>query len=218
LYSVFFYKDGDDMKTEVVNLSNKVVGEIALDKAVFGLEPRIDIVKQVIDWQRAKARAGTHKTKTVSEVSGTTKKPFKQKGTGNARQGSLRSVQMRGGGVFGGPVVRSHAIDLPKKVRKLGLKCALSARLQDNKLFVIDSFDLEQFKTSFLFKALKSFEGKSFFIIDGDEINANFAQAVRNIPNAIAVPQIGANVYDLIRHDCILISKSAIQALEERLK
>src|SRR5262245_43142031 len=121
------------MKANILSLDNKVVGKIALNEEVFGLTPRMDIVKLVIDWQRAKAMAGTHKSKTISEVSGTTKKPFKQKGTGNARQGSLRSVQMRGGGTAGGPVVRSHATDLPKKVRKLGLKHALSAKMAEGK-------------------------------------------------------------------------------------
>lgn len=206
------------MKAQILNLENKAVGEIVLKEDIFALSPRADIIKLVVDWQRAKAMAGTHQTKTVSEVSGTTKKPFKQKGTGNARQGSLRSVQMRGGGVAHGPVTRSHATKLPKKVRKLGLKYALSAKLAEGKLFIIDSLQLEQPKTAILANILKAFQGKNFFIIDGDQVESNFSLAIKNILNALVVPQIGANVYDIIKHDCVLLSKKAVEALEERLK
>ncbi|WP_316354988.1 50S ribosomal protein L4 [Candidatus Trichorickettsia mobilis] len=206
------------MKAKVVNLDNQVVGERVLDTNIFNLEPRVDIIKLVVDWQRAKKMAGTHSTKTVSEVSGTTRKPFKQKGTGNARQGSLRSVHMRGGGVIHGPVVRSHATKLPKKVRKLGLKHALSSKLAEGKLIILESLILENSKTSSLVAILKNFQGKSFFVIDGNLVNDNFAFAVRNIPNISVVPQIGANVYDIISHDCILVSQAAVDALEERLK
>ena len=207
------------MKTKMLNLANEEVGEISLNEDIFAVEfIRDDIIKQVVDWQRAKAMAGTHKTKTVSEVSGTTKKPFKQKGTGNARQGSLRSAQMRGGGISQGPIVRSHAIKLPKKVRKLGLRYALSGKLAAGKLLVLDSLKLEQSKTSHLQKLLNNFNGKSYFIVSGDDIDPNFALAVKNIPNVIAVPQIGANVYDIIRHDYILLSKAAVEAFEKRLR
>ncbi|WPY00540.1 50S ribosomal protein L4 [Candidatus Trichorickettsia mobilis] len=206
------------MKAKIVNLDNQVVGERVLDTNIFNLEPRVDIIKLVVDWQRAKKMAGTHSTKTVSEVSGTTRKPFKQKGTGNARQGSLRSVHMRGGGVIHGPVVRSHATKLPKKVRKLGLKHALSSKLAEGKLIILESLILENSKTASLVALLKNFQGKSFFVIDGNLVNNNFAFAVRNIPNISVVPQIGANVYDIISHDCILVSQAAVDALEERLK
>ena len=206
------------MKAKIVNLDNQVVGERVLDTNIFNLEPRVDIIKLVVDWQRAKKMAGTHSTKTVSEVSGTTRKPFKQKGTGNARQGSLRSVHMRGGGVIHGPVVRSHATKLPKKVRKLGLKHALSSKLAEGKLIILESLILENSKTASLVAILKNFQGKSFFVIDGNLVNDNFAFAVRNIPNISVVPQIGANVYDIISHDCILVSQAAVDALEERLK
>lgn len=207
------------MKAELINLANQAVGEINLDNSIFALEYiREDIIKLVIDWQLLKNMSGTHQIKTVSEVSGTTKKPFKQKGTGNARQGSLRSAQMRGGGVSHGPVVRSHAIKLPKKVRKLGLRYALSGKLAAGKLLVLDSLKLEQSKTSYLQKLLNNFNGKSYFIVSGDDIDPNFALAVKNIPNAIAVPQIGANVYDIIRHDYILLSKEAVEAFEKRLR
>ncbi|HJD61075.1 MAG TPA: 50S ribosomal protein L4 [Rickettsia endosymbiont of Columbicola hoogstraali] len=207
------------MKTKMLNLANEEVGEISLNKDIFTVEfIRDDIIKQVVDWQRAKAMAGTHKTKTVTEVSGTTKKPFKQKGTGNARQGSLRSVQMRGGGVIHGPVVRSHATKLPKKVRKLGLIHALSEKFSEGKLLVIDSLKLETPKTSNLVNILNKFQGKSFFVIDGNEVDVNFSLAAQNIYNTVVVPQIGANVYDIIRHEYVLLSQEAVNVLEERLK
>lgn len=206
------------MKVSVLNFENKEVGEIELDDGIFALSPRQDIIKLVVDWQRLKAMAGTHQTKTISQVSGTTKKPFKQKGTGRARQGSLRSVHMRGGGVSHGPVTRSHAVSLPKKVRKLGLKHALSAKLTEGKLLVLDNFDLTDQKTKVLAKMLSNFQGKNFFMIDGEKLSSNFSLAIKNIPNAIAVPQIGANVYDIIKHDFVLISRDGLITLEERLK
>ncbi|AFC73373.1 50S ribosomal protein L4 [Rickettsia montanensis] len=207
------------MKTKILSLANEEVGEISLNEDIFAVEfIRDDIVKQVIDWQRAKAMSGNHKTKTVSEVLGTTKKPFKQKGTGNARQGSLRSVQMRGGGVAHGPRVRSHATKLPKKVRKLGLIHALSEKFAEGKLLVIDSLKLDKPKTSALVNILNKFQGKSFFVIDGNEVDINFSLAAKNIYNTVIVPQIGANVYDIIRHEYVLLSQEAVSVLEERLR
>ncbi|MFV0251619.1 MAG: 50S ribosomal protein L4 [Rickettsia aeschlimannii] len=207
------------MKTKILSLANEEVGEISLNEDVFAVEfIRDDIIKQVIDWQRAKAMSGNHKTKTVSEVLGTTKKPFKQKGTGNARQGSLRSVQMRGGGVAHGPRVRSHATKLPKKVRKLGLIHALSEKFAEGKLLVIDSLKLDKPKTSALVNILNKFQGKSFFVIDGNEVDVNFSLAAKNIYNTVIVPQIGANVYDIIRHEYVLLSQEAVSVLEERLR
>lgn len=207
------------MKTKILSLANEEVGEISLNEDIFAVEfIRDDIIKQVIDWQRAKAMSGNHKTKTVSEVLGTTKKPFKQKGTGNARQGSLRSVQMRGGGVAHGPRVRSHATKLPKKVRKLGLIHALSEKCAEGKLLVIDSLKLDKPKTSALVNILSKFQGKSFFVIDGNEVDINFSLAAKNIYNTVIVPQIGANVYDIIRHEYVLLSQEAVSVLEERLR
>ena len=207
------------MKTKILSLANEEVGEISLNEDIFAVEfIRDDIIKQVIDWQRAKAMSGNHKTKTVSEVSGTTKKPFKQKGTGNARQGSLRSVQMRGGGVAHGPRVRSHATKLPKKVRKLGLIHALSEKFAEGKLLVIDSLKLDKPKTSALVNILSKFQGKSFFVIDGNEVDTNFSLAAKNIYNTVILPQIGANVYDIIRHEYVLLSQEAVSVLEERLR
>ncbi|AAU04113.1 50S ribosomal protein L4 [Rickettsia typhi] len=207
------------MKTKILSLANEEVGEITLNKDIFAVEfIRDDIIKQVIDWQRAKAMSGNHKTKTVSEVSGTTKKPFKQKGTGNARQGSLRSIQMRGGGISHGPKVRSHAIKLPKKVRKLGLIHALSEKCAAGKLLIINSLKLEKPKTSVLVNLLNKFQGQSFFIIDGNKVDTNFSLATKNIYNTLIVPQIGANVYDIIRHEYVLLSQEAVSFLEERLR
>lgn len=206
------------MKAELLSLEKKVVGEVALDDSIFGLEARVDIIKRVIDWQRAKARSGTHSVKTVGEVSGTTKKPFKQKGTGNARQGNARGVQRRGGGVAHGPQVRSHEIKLQKKVRKLGLKHALSIKNSEGALYVIDSVCMERPKTSDLIKSLSNFGSGKFFVIDGNVVDANLKLSAASAVNANVVPVVGANVYDIISSDHVLISKNALMLLEERLK
>ncbi|MDP5109800.1 MAG: 50S ribosomal protein L4 [Rickettsiaceae bacterium] len=206
------------MKAELLSLEKKVVGEVALDDSIFGLEARVDIIKRVIDWQRAKARSGTHSVKTVGEVSGTTKKPFKQKGTGNARQGNARGVQRRGGGIAHGPQVRSHDIKLQKKVRKLGLKHALSIKNSEGALHVIDSVSMKQPKTSDLIKSLSNFGTGKFFVIDGNVVDANLKLSAASAINANVVPVVGANVYDIISSDHVLISKNALMLLEERLK
>lgn len=205
------------MKTTIYSLTKESLGELNLNESVFGLEVRQDLIKRAIEWQLAKARAGTHATKTISEVSGTTKKPFKQKGTGNARQGSLRSAQMRGGGVSHGPVVRSHDIKLPKKVRKLAMCHALSIKLAEGKLFIVDNLDLASEKTSALTGVMKNFGSDSFFVVDGSAVNQNFALASRNLFNIVSVPQIGANVYDIIKNDVVILTKDAVSALESRL-
>ncbi len=206
------------MKAELVSLEKKVVGEVALDDSIFGLEERVDIIKRVIDWQRAKARSGSHSVKTVGEVSGTTKKPFKQKGTGNARQGNARGVQRRGGGVAHGPQVRSHDIKLQKKVRKLGLRHALSVKKSEGALHVVDSVSMKKVKTSDLIKSLSNFGSGKFFVIDGDVVDNNLKLSAASAFNANVVPAIGANVYDIISSDHVLISKNALTLLEERLK
>lgn len=204
------------MKAELVNLEKKVVGNIDLNEDIFGLDLRVDIVKRVIDWQTAKSRIGSHSVKTVSEVSGTGKKPFKQKGTGNARQGNARGVQRRGGGVAHGPQIRSHEIKLQKKVRKLGLRHALSAKFFDNSIHFLESYDLKTHKTSELVKKLSNFGEGKFFIIDLDVQN-NLKLSSSSIPNACAVSVDGINVYDVINSDHLLISKSALSCLDERL-
>lgn len=206
------------MKAKIYDLAKKSVGEVSLSQEIFGLEARPDIVKRVIEWQLAKARAGTHSSRTISEVSGTTRKPFKQKGTGNARQGSLRSAHMRGGGVSHGPVVRSHAIKLPKKVRALGLKHALSAKFAEGKLWFVDALELTEAKTKFLEKALVNFGSGSFFVVDGNQVNQNFIKASSNLFNVVTVPQIGANVYDIIKHDNVIITSAGLEALGARLQ
>jgi large subunit ribosomal protein L4 len=205
------------MKTNIISLDNQTVGEIELDETIFGLPLRTDLLHRVVGWQLAKRRAGTHKTKTISEISGTTKKPFNQKGTGNARQGSLRSPHMRGGATAFGPVVRSHAYDLPKKVRKLGLKIALSAKQAEGKLIILDSAATESRKTQDLVKRFKLLGWNSVLVIDG-QVDANFALASRNIPHVDVLPQVGTNVYDILRRDTLVLTKEAVQALEARLK
>ena len=205
------------MKTNIISLDNKKVGEIELDETVFGLPLRVDILHRMVGWQLAKRRAGTHKTKTISEISGTTKKPFKQKGTGSARQGSLRSAQMRGGATIFGPVVRSHAYDLPKKVRKLALRVALSAKVAEGKLIVLDNAKTESKKTKDMVTRFKALGWSSVLVIDG-QVDDNFALASRNIPHVDVLPQVGTNVYDILRRDTLVLTKEAVQALEARLK
>jgi large subunit ribosomal protein L4 len=206
------------MKTNVISLENQTVGEIDLADAVFGLPVRTDILARMVNWQLAKRRSGNHKTKGISEISGTTKKPFAQKGGGRARQGSLRSPQFRGGATIFGPVVRSHAHDLPKKVRKLALKTALSAKIADGKLFVLDAANVATPKTRELATRLTALGWSSVLVIDGADVDVNFALASRNIPYVDVLPQAGANVYDILRHDTLVLTKDAVEALEARLK
>jgi large subunit ribosomal protein L4 len=206
------------MKTPVIDLNNKSVGELELDEDIFGLVPRKDILARVVNWQLAKRRSGTHKTKGISEISGTTKKPYRQKGTGNARQGSLRSPQFRGGAVIFGPIVRSHAFDLQKKVRKLGLKMALSAKLSEGKLTVLDMAKLKEPKTRLLAGKFDKLGWGSVLIIDGPQLDEGFARAARNIPGVDVLPQQGANVYDILRRDTLVLTKAAVEKLQERLR
>ena len=207
------------MKLDIINLDKKSVGSVDVSDAIFGVEVRGDIMHRVVRWQLAKRQAGTHKTKVVSEVSGTTKKPYKQKGTGSARQGSLRSAQMRGGGIIFGPVVRSHAFSLPKKIRMLGLRSALSAKAKDGKLVVIENADGgKEAKTKTLVAQLKKLGWTSALIVDGGQVDEGFARAARNIPGIDVLPTQGANVYDILRRDTLVLTKAALEKLEERLK
>jgi large subunit ribosomal protein L4 len=206
------------MKAKLLSLDNKVLGDVEVNDAIFGLEARIDIIKRVVDWQRAKAMSGTHQTKTVGEVSGSGKKPFKQKGTGNARQGNARGVQRRGGGIAFGPVTRSHETKLQKKVRKLGMKHALSIKFSEGAVHIIDSTKMDKPKTADLVKSLSHFGSGKFFIIDGKEVDQNMKLSAKSVVNTCVVPVVGANVYDIINSDYVLISKSALPLLEERLK
>jgi large subunit ribosomal protein L4 len=205
------------MRATVRNLDNQEVGDIELAEDVFGLPVRGDILARVVNWQLAKRRAGTHKTKGISDISGTTKKPYKQKGTGRARQGSLRSPQFRGGAVIFGPVVRSHEFGLQKKVRRLGLKTALSAKQAEGKLVVIDSAHLDEAKTKVLRARFDALGWDSVLIIDG-AVNDGFARAARNLPKVDVLPEKGANVYDILRRDTLVLTRDAVQQLEARLR
>ena len=206
------------MKCDIVNLDDQSVGSIELADSVFGAEVRADILSRVVNWQLANRRAGTHKTKTIAEVSGTTKKPYKQKGTGNARQGSLRATQFRGGGISFGPVVRSHAQDLPKKIRRLGMRCALSVKAQNGKLIVVDELKLPEVKTKELLAKMNKLGVESALFVGGAELDNNFNLAARNIVGVDVLPQQGANVYDILRRDTLVLTKEAAENLEARLK
>lgn len=206
------------MKADVVNLENKKAGSVELADAVFALPPRADILQRMVRYQLAKRRAGTHKTRNVSEISGSGRKPWKQKGTGRARAGSLRATQFRGGAVAHGPVVRDHSHKLPKKVRKLALKTALSAKLAEGKLIVLAEAKLKEPKTAGLAAAFgKLGWQRSVLIIDGPELDDNFARAARNLPGIDVLPQQGANVYDILRRETLVLTKAAVEHLEARL-
>ncbi|MGK9168661.1 50S ribosomal protein L4 [Inquilinus limosus] len=206
------------MKVAVKTFDNTTAGEIELDDSVFGLEVRTDLLHRMVNWQLAKRRSGNHKTKGISEISGTTKKPYKQKGTGHARQGSMRSPQFRGGARIFGPVVRSHAHDLPKKVRKLALRHALSAKAAEGKLVVVDAVVADSHKTKGLAAKLSALGLDSALILAGEQIDTNFALAARNLPFIDVLPSQGANVYDILRRDTLVLSRQAVEQLEARLK
>ncbi len=203
------------MQIEIKTLDNGSAGTAELPDDIFGAEPRADIMARVVHWQQAKRRAGTHKVKGMGEVQGTTKKPFRQKGTGNARQGSLRAPQFRTGGVVHGPVVRSHEYSLPKKVRRLGLISALSQKARDGKLVVLDAAS-GQAKTRDLAAKLKVLGWGSALIVD-HAVDAGFLQASRNIVGVDVLPTIGANVYDILAHDVLAITTAGVEGLKERL-
>lgn len=206
------------MQCDVINLANEKTGTIELDEAVFGIEARPDILARAVQWQLAKRRAGTAKTKERGEVQATTAKPFRQKGTGRARQGSRVAPQMRGGGTVFGPRVRSFAHGLPKKVRKLALKAALSAKRAEGKLVVLDEAKLGKAKTSELAKQLAKLNWGRALVIDGGAVDANFARAATNIAGIDVLPSQGANVYDILRRDTLVLTMDAVHKLVERLK
>ena len=206
------------MKLDVIKLDGKKAGSIDLDEALFGLEPRADILHRVVRWQRARAQAGTHSVLTRAEVSYSTKKIYRQKGTGGARHGSKKAPIFRHGGVYKGPTPRSHAHDLPKKFRALGLKHALSAKAKTGNLVVLDAADLAEAKTKLLAKAAKELGWKKVLIIDGADVNENFAKAARNIEGIDVLPSMGANVYDILRRETLVLTKAGVEALEARLK
>ena len=206
------------MKLDVVSLDNKKAGSIDLDDAVFGLEARGDLLARAVNWQLAKRRSGNHQVKGRSDVSATKTKPFKQKGTGRARQGTSVAPQMRGGGIVFGPQTRDHSHKLPKKVRKLALATALSAKAKEGKLIILDEAKMAAPKTRDLVKKLDALAWGRVLIIDGDTVDENFARAARNIIGIDVLPSVGANVYDILRRDTLVLTKGAVDKLVERLK
>ena len=206
------------MELKVVALDGKDAGKATLSDAIFGLEPRVDLIQRCINWQLAKRQRGTHKTKGRAEIWRTGKKMYAQKGTGGARHGSARVPQFRGGGRAFGPVVRSHAIELPKKVRALALKHALSSKAKDGGIIVLDKATVKDAKTKALAKQFGKLGLDSALIIDGAEIETNFRAAARNIPNIDVLPVQGINVYDILRREKLVLTKAAVDALEARFK
>ena len=206
------------MKQDILSLDNKNVGSIELDESIFGLEVRADVLQRVVRWQLAKMQAGTHKTKGRSEVALTPAKPFKQKGSGNARQGSRKGTQFRKGGIVFGPVVRDQSHELTKKFRQLGLKIALSSKVKEGNLAVIDDAKLSSPKTKDLQDKLNNLGWSNCLFIAGNEVDINFALASRNIAGIDVLPSMGANVYDILRRDKLVLTKDAVNCLEERLK
>ena len=206
------------MQVQIRNLAADEVGSLELADAIFGVEVRPDILHRVVLWQLAKRRAGTHKVQTRNENSRTGKKMYRQKGTGGARHGSARVPQFRGGGRAFGPVVRSHEIGLPKKVRALALKHALSAKAKDGGIIVLDKASVKDGKTKQLASHFEKLGWSSMLIIDGAEIDVGFANAARNIPNVDVLPIQGINVYDIMRRGKLVLTKAALDALEARFK
>ncbi|AAW60162.1 MULTISPECIES: 50S ribosomal protein L4 [Gluconobacter] len=203
------------MEYDIKTLDNGSAGSVALPEEIFAVTPRSDIMARVVHWQLAKRRAGTHRTKGMGEISGTTKKPYRQKGTGSARQGSLRAPQFRTGGVVHGPVVRDHGYDLPKKVRRLGLICALSQKAAEGKLIVLDAANGVT-KTREAAAKIKALGWTSALIVDG-AVDEQFARAIANLPKIDVLPTIGANVYDILNHDVLVITRAGLEGLKERL-
>ena len=205
------------MKLDVIKLDGAAAGSIDLGDDIFGLEPRVDILHRVVRWQRNNAQAGTHKVKTRRETSYSTKKIYRQKGTGGARHGDRNAPIFRGGGIYKGPTPRSHGHDLPKKVRLMGLKHALSSKVKDGSLVIIDEAQSDG-KTGALAKMVKNLGWKRALIIDGAAVDIGFAKAASNIEGLDILPTMGANVYDILKRDTLVITKSGLEALEARLK
>ncbi len=206
------------MKCDVVSIENKKVGSVNLDEEVFGAPVRVDLMSRYVNWQLAKRRSGNHKVKDRSEVQGTTAKPFNQKGTGNARQGSKRAPQIRGGGIVFGPHVRNHGFSLQKKVRKLALRSALSSKQAEGKLVILENAKLKSAKTADFKKSLIKLGWGRALVIDGSDLDNNFQLATRNIADIDVLSSQGANVYDILRRDTLVLTKVAVQRLVERLK
>ena len=206
------------MQIDITTLDGEGAGSVDLNETIFGLEPRVDLLQRMVRWQLAKRQAGTHAVKNRSDVNRTRKKLYKQKGTGNARHGAASAPQFRGGGRAFGPVVRSHAHDLPKKVRALALKHALSAKVKDSTLIIIDDVKLAEGKTKTLVERFEKMGLSSALIIGGAEVDVNFARAARNIPQIDVLPVQGINVYDILRREKLVLTRAAIDALEARFQ
>ena len=206
------------MELKVMSLDGDSAGSVTLSDDIFGLEPRTDILQRCVTWQLAKRRAGTHKVKNRAEINRTGKKMYRQKGTGSARHGPAKVNLFRGGGRSFGPVVRSHEIGLPKKVRALALRHALSAKAKDGGIVVVDKATIEGGKTKALIANFEKLGLKNALIIDGAAVDAGFAQAARNIPNVDVLPVQGINVYDILRRHHLVLTKAALEALEARFK
>jgi large subunit ribosomal protein L4 len=206
------------MKFDITTLDGAEAGSVELDEAIFGLEPRADLLQRCVRWQLAKRQAGTHAVKTRGEIARTTKKMYKQKGTGNARHGAATAPQFRGGAPAHGPKVRSHAHDLPKKVRALALRHALSAKAKDASLVVVDDVRLDEGKTRGLKERFGKLGWSSALIIGGAEVDENFGRAARNLPSIDVLPVQGINVYDILRRDKLVLTRAAVDALEARFK
>ena len=208
---------GDAVRCEVVTLDNEAAGEIDLAEAVFGVPVRNDLLQRTVVWQLAGRRSGGRDVQGRSDVTGTGAKPYKQKGTGRARHGNRKVSQFRGGGRAFGPRRRDHGTGLPKKVRRLALKCALSSKRAEGKLVVIDAARAEEPKTGALARRLAGFGWPSALIVDGPEVDANFRRAAGNLPRLDILPSQGANVYDILRRDVLVLTRAGVAALEARL-
>lgn len=206
------------MKADVITLDGKKAGDIDLADAIYGLDSRADILHRVVNWQLAKRRAGTHAVKFRSDIQGSQAKIYKQKGMGKARHGNRKANLFRGGGRAFGPLVRDHGYALPKKIRALGLKTALSVKKSGKKLIVVDAIDMKDAKTAALIKKLGKLGLASALFVDGAEVNENFKLALSNIPNVDVLPSQGLNVYDILRRDTLVLTKAAVEKIEERLK
>ncbi len=206
------------MKLAITTLEGKEAGSVDVSDEIFGLDPRADILYRMVRWQLAKRRAGTHAVKNRSDISRTTKKMYKQKGTGNARHGAMSAPQFRGGGRAFGPQVRSHEHDLPKKVRALALKHALSAKAKDQQITIVDTVEVSEPKTKALMAQLGKLGLENALFIGGAEVQENFKLAARSIPYIDVLPVQGINVYDILRREKLVLSKAAVDALEARFK
>jgi len=205
------------MKADAISLEGETVGSVELDARIFGLEPRADILHRVVRWQRARAQAGTHKAKTRSETSYSGRKIHRQKGTGGARHGDRNAPVFRGGGVYKGPTPRSHAHDLPKRLRKLGLRHALSAKVRAGELVILDVAEAEG-KTSVLARQVRNLGWRRALVIEGASVHEGFARAAANLPELDVLPSVGANVLDILKRDTLVLTKAGLEALEARLK